>query len=288
MATTTAYLATIDLHKAQQVFKWAVYSVLLINFGFYIYEDVDRALHVLHSGSSLFDISGEFAVTIDTIGWLALLFMFELETYALNDDQLSRGVERLIHGVRYLSYIMLAHTIVAYADDLVDLSPTVPVDDVSELCELNGQEVSFVYNLDYTEIDVDSCVALPSSSSYFWVGELDEKIVSTEAGLELERDLAWSDLIEGTVWLLIVFAIEIVVRLQNRGITEGVLMRTTRLTKALGYFVLLLLSIYWAALEHWLYTWDTFVWVAGFAAIEMNVSEWRDEILEEHVNDAAS
>ena len=34
-------------------------------------------------------------------------------------------------------------------------------------------------------------------------------------------------------------------------------------------------------MSHWLYTWDTFVWIAGFAAIEMNISEWRDEIQEE-------
>jgi hypothetical protein len=29
-----------------------------------------------------------------------------------------------------------------------------------------------------------------------------------------------------------------------------------------------------------LYLWDELVWIGGFAAIEMNVSQWRDELLD--------
>ncbi len=43
----------------------------------------------------------------------------------------------------------------------------------------------------------------------------------------------------------------------------------------------MLVAAYWGYLAHWLYVWDELVWIAGFAAIEMNVVEWRDEILEE-------
>ena len=39
------------------------------------------------------------------------------------------------------------------------------------------------------------------------------------------------------------------------------------------------IAIYWATLSHWLYVWDEFLWIAGFAAIEMNLSEWRNELL---------
>jgi hypothetical protein len=41
------------------------------------------------------------------------------------------------------------------------------------------------------------------------------------------------------------------------------------------------IAIYWATLSHWLYVWDEFVWIAGFAAIEMNISDWRQDILKE-------
>ena len=83
------------------------------------------------------------------------------------------------------------------------------------------------------------------------------------------------------------FAIEIVVRLQGRGVTGGVLMRSANLTKAVCYGILFVLAVYWGWLGHWLYTWDTFVWVAGFAAIEMNVNEWRHELIDEGAPDLA-
>jgi len=36
-----------------------------------------------------------------------------------------------------------------------------------------------------------------------------------------------------------------------------------------------------SSLSHWLYLWDELIWILGFAAIEMNVSEWRDELSQE-------
>ena len=47
------------------------------------------------------------------------------------------------------------------------------------------------------------------------------------------------------------------------------------------YMLLMGLGVYWASLGHWLYFWDGLLWIGGFAAIEMNLSQWRDEILEQ-------
>ncbi|WP_405232025.1 hypothetical protein [Lentisalinibacter salinarum] len=146
-------IARADLHKIQQTVKWIVYALLIANFGVYIYEDVDRALHTLTGASSLLDWTGEFATTMDTI--------------------------------------------------------------------------------------------------------------------------------EAITWLVIIFAIEIVVRQQGRGVIGGMVMTSAKTLKLLGYGILLVLAGWWAYLGHWVYTWDTFVWIAGFAAIEMNVHEWRDELLDE-------
>ena len=76
-------------------------------------------------------------------------------------------------------------------------------------------------------------------------------------------------------------AIEIVVRLQDRGVTGGILVSTLNRMKILLYLLLIGIGIYWATLAHWLYFWDELVWIGGFAAIEMNISEWRNELLEE-------
>ena len=76
-------------------------------------------------------------------------------------------------------------------------------------------------------------------------------------------------------------AIEIVVRLQSRGITGGALISTGNALKVFLYLTLIAFGIYWASLSHWLHFWDELVWIGGFAAIDVNVSQWRDELLEE-------
>ncbi len=106
-------------------------------------------------------------------------------------------------------------------------------------------------------------------------------VVTDANGLELERDLALVDLVEAAVWLLILLAIEMIVRLQGRGVTGGPLIATGNAVKLFLYLILLAAGVYWATLSHWLYLWDELVWIGGFAAIEMNMAEWRDELLEE-------
>jgi hypothetical protein len=64
----------------------------------------------------------------------------------------------------------------------------------------------------------------------------------------------------------------------GRRVTGGALMSTANTVKIFLYLSLIALGIYWATLSHWLYFWDELVRIGGFVAIEMNVSEWRDEL----------
>lgn len=73
-------------------------------------------------------------------------------------------------------------------------------------------------------------------------------------------------------------AIETVVRLQGRGVAGGTIISIANATQIVLYAILIAIGIYWASLSHWLYFWDELVWIAGFAAIEMNISEWRSEL----------
>ena len=80
--------------------------------------------------------------------------------------------------------------------------------------------------------------------------------------------------------MFVLLAIEIVVRLQARGITGGPVIKTGNTIKVILYTTLIALGVYWATLSHWLYLWDELLWIGGFAAIEMNLSEWREELIE--------
>ncbi|MCP4302681.1 MAG: hypothetical protein GY783_19020 [Gammaproteobacteria bacterium] len=267
------------LHKIQQVVKWIVYTLLIINWGFYIYEDWDRAVHTLNDGSTLFDWAREFATSIDESAWFVLLFMFELQTYVLEDQDWKGWVAKTVHGVRLVCFAMIMHTVYAFAVTVIDYQPTVMVENVSDLCDMTNDEVSYVYNLEYTEITEQTCSSLSDEIQFYRVGN--DPVVSTIAGLNLERDLAWADLVEVVTWLLILLSIEFVVRLQEHGVTGGTSISVANMLKIFLYLILFALAVYWASLSHWLYTWDTFVWIAGFAAIELNISDWRGELLEE-------
>ena len=63
--------------EIRQTIKWLVYTLVIINFGFYIRNDLVIAGHTLYSGSSLLEISRAFATTIDESAWIILLLLFE-------------------------------------------------------------------------------------------------------------------------------------------------------------------------------------------------------------------
>ena len=279
MSQHPAVTADSKMHKIQQAVKWTVYTMLIINFVFYIFEDWDRAIHTLHVGSTFLDWTSEFANSIDESAWFLLLFMFELETYVVADEDWKGWVAHTVRGVRLFCYVLISHTVYAYIIVVASLQPTVAVEDISDLCGLIGADVSYVYNLEYTEVNDQTCGELSGESQFYWLAG--DPVVSDMAGLNLERDLAWADLIEAVVWLLILLAIEIVVRLQSRGVSGGAMISTANTLKVFLYLTLIALGVYWATLSHWLYFWDELVWIGGFAAIEMNVSQWRDELLED-------
>jgi hypothetical protein len=263
----------------RQWIKWVVYGLLLVNWALYIRDDWEIASHTMRNGGSLLDWSGAFATSIDELAWFVLLFLFELETYALADEALGGLRTRLLHGVRFLCYAFLAHTLYAYAVYIYELAVVAQIEGVSSLCEMVGADVSFARNLEYTVLDEINCASLSTDSRFFYV---EEGLAVTDAdGLSLERRLAWVDLAEAVTWLLILFTIEMSVRLQDRGITAGLLTSVNNRAKFLLYGLLWLAVVYWASLGHWLFAWDESLWILGFAAIEMNVAEWREEIEEQ-------
>jgi hypothetical protein len=278
---STTLGAAPDWHKIQQIVKWLVYALLIVNFVFYFIEDSRRAVFTLHAGSTFLDWASAFATTIDESAWFLLLAMFEIETYVLEDEELKGWVAMTLHGVRLVCYAMLAHTVYAFVVVVSSLQPTVAVEGISSLCDLTEADVSFVYNLEYTDINNQTCDDLSSGTEFYRVAE--DPVVTDMEGLSLERDLALADLAEAVLWLFAILAIEVVVRLQGHGVSGGRIISTANALKGIIYASLIGLGVYWATLSHWLYLWDELLWIGGFAAIEMNLSEWRDEIDEKQV-----
>ena len=273
-SSVKTYFLSLDRH---QLLKVVVYSLLLINFAQYIRNDWVIAGHTLHSGSTFLDWTRAYAVTLDESAWIMLLILFELETYLINNP-LSRAKAMLMLIVRLCCYGFLAHTLYAYIFYAYELSQAQIIENVSNLCELVSRDVSYAYNLVYTEVTADNCANLSSASQFLYIDPPTFFIVQDPLGLRIEKQLIWVDIVEAITWLLILATIEVTVYLQDRGIVRGLLLRTVNNAKFLLYSLLWCAIFYWIYRGHYMFAWDEFVWIVGFIAIEINVVEWRKEI----------
>ena len=263
----------------RQVLKIAIYSLLLVNFILYIIDDVRIASYTMRNGDSLLEWTRAFATTIDESAWLILLFLFELETYLLSDQTLSRPMfTRLMYAVRIFCYVFLVHSVYAFSVIYIDLLQVSLIPDISNLCELVPMDLSFVRNLAYTEIDLENCLTLSSGEIFYFTEPA--LVVSDISGLRLEKNLALVDILEVLVWLLILMTIEIIIWLQDQSITRGPLVSFIKGVKYILYGSLWSMAAYWAYLGHYYFAWDEALWIIGFISIEMNVSDWKREIEE--------
>ena len=266
----------------KQWFKLIVYSLLFINFLVYVTNDFVRMIHTVNTSWSWFDWTSAFATTLDVAAWLLLLMLFELETYVLSDDAFTKGRVRVMQVLRLLCVLVIGHTIFAFGDYLYKLQ-TEQVHHIDvDLCSFAGQELSYTNNLEYWDLTIENCESLATGREYF---QFDKKeLITDPAGWNTEWGLAWSDFIEVVVWLLILGLTELMVRLQDRGVTRGRLMRSIRVSKAVFYAVLWIVAGYWVVLGHYVFAWDQALWILGFLIIGMNLSAWRDEIEANHLD----
>ena len=256
-----------------QWIKLAVYSLLLINFGNYILLDINQVNHTYHEGWRWFDWTSAFATTLDELGWFVLLFL--LETYILSDAAFTRFWVRCMKVVRFLCYLVIGHAVVAYTEYLHDLFNSVEHVGVS-LCSFVDQGLSAARNLEYQVLDASNCKSFSTETTFYIFSQ--GQVITDAAGMRVEFELAWADIVEVLFWLLILALIEVRLQLQDRGISRSRLLSFAENAKVFLYGTLWLIAGYWAFRGHWLFAWDEALWILGFMAIGMNLSQWREEI----------
>ena len=158
-------------HPIQQRIKWTVYTLLLVNFGFYIYLDISNASHTLHEGSTLLEITSAFSISTALLAWFGLLAMYELDTYLLDEEKTPQWVWPTVRWIRIICAVIILHWGFAMFKYAVDIWPDKPVEGVSDLCELVGQDMSFTSNLEYTEITGETCTGLSEGDGIFPAGQ---------------------------------------------------------------------------------------------------------------------
>ncbi len=259
-----------------QLFKYAVYGFLALNVYWFFIEEFAAAIIQFPEGISLGRIITAYAATIDTAAWVVLLLMFELETYVLDEHHFTKPVTWTLQGVRVICYSFITYAFYGYITKLVFLGDATALVDISNLCALAGQW-SYAIDFDeYAAITAANCASFSVATTFFQFPDVSAVVDAN--GLADIRALAWVDVINAGVWLIVVIVLEVDVRLQEKNRFEGLALRLSNGMKVILYSVLFLAAVYWGFNGDFVDFWDAFLWLVAFFFIELNVVEWRREM----------
>lgn len=266
----------INRSRLFQLFKYAVYALLTVNISVFFAEEWAAAAYRFTDGVALDSIIEGFAASIDTAAWVVLLLLFELETFVLDDRHFTPRVTWTLHGLRAICYAFIIYAFYGYVTKLIFLYGAVPFQGPSDLCNLIDGAWAYAIDLDeYTLLTAENCHLLANTTEYVKFANL-KALVDTGGYSDILR-LAWVDVVNAGVWLLVVLVLEIDVRLQERGMLQGIALRVSSTAKFFLYTTLLFAAVYWAVKGDFVDFWDAFLWIVAFVFIELNVFEWRRE-----------
>ena len=179
-------------------------------------------------------------------------------------------------GVRVLCYGFIVYAFYGYVVNLNFINLATAYVGISDVCALVPDGWSYAVDLDeYTQLTAANCHSFSAATSFFRFHDM-PAIVDAK-GLTDIRNLAWVDVVNAGVWLLVVLVLEIDVRLQEKGRLDGIVLRISNVSKFLLYSILLMAAIYWGVKGDFVDFWDAFLWLVAFVFIELNVFEWRQD-----------
>jgi len=267
----------INSSRLFQLFKYTVYALLAFNVYVFWSEEVLAATVQYPNGVSLVNMIDAYAATIDTAAWVVLLLMFELETYVLEDHHYNPTVTWSLQGIRALCYLFIIYAFYGYIVNLTFLFQAAQFSGLSDLCTLVGDGWSYAIDIDeYSQITASNCTTFSDAGAYL---RFDGMLAVVDAnGFEAIKNLAWIDVINAAVWLLVVLILEVDVWLQERNRLEGAAVRVSNAFKLVLYGTLLFTATFWGIKGDFVDFWDAFLWLVAFVLIELNVFEWRQEV----------
>lgn len=262
--------------KLFAAFKYTIYALLALNVYLFFAEEWAAAAHRFSGGIAFVDVIEGFAASIDTAAWVILLLMFELETFVFAEAQLTRRTRACMHALRAVCYAVIVYAFYGYLSKLLFLFGATPLPGVHDLCSLAGSGWAYAVDLDeYVALTSQNCAGFSHAAAFLRLPGLDAAVDAT--GLADIRRLAWVDVLNSAVWLLVVLVLEIDVRLQAKDRLAGTAQRLSSCAKYAMYSILLLAAVYWGVAGDFVDFWDAFLWLVAFFFIELNVVERQDD-----------
>ena len=109
------------------LFKWvkyATYIALSMNVWFFFIEEIASARFAIETGVAVAMGIQLFSATLDTIAWVILLLLFELETAVIPDHRLRGPLRWGIHGVRMICTLAIITAFLGYVAEWRTLLPS--------------------------------------------------------------------------------------------------------------------------------------------------------------------
>ncbi len=264
-----------------QLFRWVkytTYALLSLNIWFFLIEELNSARFVIESGGDVAMGIQLFSATLDTLAWVILLLLFELETAVIPYGRLKGVLRFIIHGVRMMCTLTIVMAFLGYLGEWRTLAPSELL--MGQACERVDQQWSVMIKLDdFVPLTAVNCAQLGADTRL--VSGLDQVIASPEGLLEGQR-LALVDVVNSATWILIVILLEVEVRVLTRwGRVSRPIGQIASGLKVVFYTTLVVAAVYWGFKGDFLDFWDAALWLFAFVFIELNVFEWQQEISEQ-------
>ncbi len=259
-----------------QLFKYSVYGLLTLNIVLFFLEDHSAALVKYTEGLTPSLLLEGYATSIDTAAWVILLLVFELETYVLDDRHFTKTVNRLLTGIRAFCFAFIVFAFYGYFQTMLASYELERAPAVTDLCSVAGTgDLYAIDESEYEAITAENCKTLSQENSFQRFAD-SNALADNAMAMHIQR-LAWADVINAGVWILIVILLEIDIRLQERNRYEGLAFKTSMALKGVLYPTLFLVAVFWGVEGDFIDFWDAFLWLVAFLFIENNILEWREE-----------
>ena len=262
--------------SAYPLFKFGIFALLSVNVALFLLEDASASVQTFQDGVSWRNFVDAYSRTVDTVAWLLLLLMFELETSTISDEKLKGALIWVLTITRAVCYAFIVYACYGYMTKYGLVTNVTPL--VADPCSLVGSNLTYPRTLDeYFPITPEICRTIQGKSLYQIVGTT---VVGTPEIMSLLGRLALTDVLNSVAWLLTVAILEAEVWLQLRNRLTAV-MAISRHVKSVFYLVLLACAIYWWIDGDFLDFWDAFLWLVAFVFIDLNIFKWQAETTRE-------
>jgi hypothetical protein len=251
--------------------RYVIYALLCLNVAWFFRGELS-ASELLGTADGFKTLITVFSETFDTLAWVVLILLFELEVSHIAPERLHGRLQWLLIALRMACYSVIVFALGGYWLMWETVTTLQPAGDIDP-CTLAEQGYRYVAGLDrYPGLTSTTCQLLANEPLAFIDGT---RILGSIAQLEHIGQIAMIDVINASAWLMVVIIMEAEVFLE---LLDRFDTRWVRISKwLLGplYLVLLSCAGYWLRHGEWLDAWDALLWLIAFAFIELNILDWQ-------------